>query len=165
MTRARNTKIRLRRSRAAMTACSCYFGQNNAQCIIVQDCNAHSNMYSSFKCLRAVKFPHYWDNCQPNWTGKLTQIQVCRNTVDCRAAEQWLLSKACRTKLQAVLSEFESGCIYGAECKEREVQSESKQYVHWLKDGERFWADAHWSRSKRQSAINHASTNLSLAWS
>lgn len=34
----------------------------------------------------------------------------------------------------------------GKECKEGEVQSESKQYIHWLEDGRRSLAESHWPR-------------------
>ena len=42
------------------------------------------------------------------------------------------------------------------QCKGEEVQAESKQYVFWLEDGERFLADVHWSGDKTQSSINQA---------
>lgn len=40
------------------------------------------------------------------------------------------------------------------ECKDREVQPESQQQVHWLEDGDGFLADVHWSGSKFPSSLN-----------
>lgn len=60
------------------------------------------------------------------------------------------LGSANCSKLQA--SEYLEGLgqavFLDKECKEGKVQPESMQYVHWLKDGERFLVDVHCSGDK-----------------
>lgn len=50
--------------------------------------------------------------------------------------------------------------MYGQRVQKRKVQLGAMQQVHWLKDGERFLVDAHWSEDKFRSSVSQACVGL-----
>lgn len=77
------------------------------------------------------------------------KVQIIRNGIYSEIVEELQFGiNMLYSKLQVSPLRVGAGCIYGQDVQREGFQPGFKQEIHWLEDGERSLADAHWSEDK-----------------